>query len=146
MFKVTDTLFSKIPTAFGLGQDSTTFTRGHLVYHDTSTGTLKEASSSVGLVTNIVGIVNKTQTTTTGQYIQYTPVITGAVFVTADCTNATAANQLWKQQVLTDAGTINNSSTTTSTTAGVFMPTALVGASTANQLYGYFIRIGQVDA
>lgn len=144
MIKVVDTLFSKLPFGRALAVDSTLFTKGNLIYRDTSAGTVKEATSSAGKVLDLLGIVKKTQTTGTGSYIDYEPVLTGSIFVVADCTNNTAADQLNKVHAMTDAGHVANTSTSITTTLGVFVALGLVGAAADKKLYGYFIRIEQV--
>lgn len=134
-----------MPAEEYLATDSTSYTAGQLLYRDTSTGTLKAATSSAGSVLNIEAIATKTQTTGTGTYIKAQPIVSGTR-VTADCTNATAANQLNKAHVLTDGLTVNNTSTSSTDVKGIFIATRIVGASTDKKLYGYIVKLGQVDA
>lgn len=144
--KIVDSLFSKLPKQSLLATDSTSYTMDSLLYHDTSTGTMKEATSSVGTTLNIYGLGTKTFTSGTGSYMSVIPVVAGAVFVVADCTANTAANQLNKDHAMTDARTVNNTSSTVATTLGVFHALALVGSASNKKLYGYFNRVGQVTA
>ncbi len=125
---------------------STSFQLGALVYRDTSTGELKEATSSAGTVLNIEGIANKTETTAaTNPKIRITPFLQNDLVI-ADCTANTAANQLNKAHAMTDALTINNTSSHVATTLGVFMAIAAVGEASNKKLLGYFIKVGQVTA
>lgn len=135
-----------IPTLEYVADASTTFTLGNLVYRDTSTGELKEATNSAGTVLNIEGITNKTETTGSGvQRIKITPIVPGALVI-VDTTNDTAADQLNKAHGMTNAGEVNNTNTQLSTTLGVFMAVNTVGAASNRKLLGYFIKIGQVTA
>ena len=54
----------------------------------------------------------------------------------ADCTNATLASQLFIRQVLTDAATVNNSTTDTAGPTGVFEPVQIIGATGDKKLRG----------
>lgn len=135
----------KLPVQANLAT-STTYTKDTLVYRDTTNSVLKPATSSVGTTENIEGIFTDTTVTTGGSG---TP--TGNVqmlfpqqLYLCDCTNNTAANQLYKNQVMTDAGTINNSSTHTATTLAIFVPVAIYGAASDKKLIGYFTKLGQV--
>lgn len=127
-----------------LGVDNTAFTANSLVYRDTTNGVIKEATSTAGNTLNIFGITNKSQTTTTSTEIRITPLVDG-LFVVADCTANTAANQLMKTHTLTDARTINNTSTTSGTTWGVFVALKQVGAAGDKKLMGYFVKVGQTN-
>ncbi len=145
--KVVDTLYSKLPKQIGLVAISTTIVDGDLLYEDTSAGTMKPATSSVGTVLNIRGIATQSVTTdgATTSTVRYIPV-DRAVYVVANCTNNTAANQLHKTHVMTDAANVNNTSSTVATTLGVFHALGTVGAASAKKLYGFYIAIGQVTA
>ena len=46
-----------------------------------------------------------------------------------DCTNATLASQLFIRQALTDAGTINNSTSDTAGPTGIVEPVQIIGAT-----------------
>ncbi len=125
---------------------STAYSAGGLLYRDTSAGEVKEATSSVGITTNIEAIGLKTFTTaSTSPLLRALPIHSG-MYVVADCTANTAANQLNKAHAMTDAFTINNTSSTVATTLGVFIALKLVGAASDKKLYGYFVKVGQVTA
>lgn len=129
-----------------LADASTGFTAGNLVYRDTSTGELKEATATAGDATNVEGLVTKTQTTGSSEpYIRVLPVHLG-MYVVADCTNNTAANQLNKAHLLTDAGTVNNTSTHSTDINAIFIALRVVGAAGDKKLFGYFAKLGQVTA
>lgn len=126
-----------------LAQDSTSFTAGNLVYRDTTTGTVKEQTATVGDATNVEGINVKTVTTGTGTYIRVLPVHLG-MYVVVDCTNATATNQLNKAHLWTDAGTVNNTGTHSTDFNATFVALRQVGATSDNKLFGYIVKLGQV--
>lgn len=129
-----------------LADASTSFTKGSLVYRDTSTGEIKEVTATTGDATNIEGLATKTETTgATEPYIRIYPVHLG-MYVTVDCTNATAANQLNKAHLWTDARTLNNTSTHSTDVNATFVALRMVGATTDNKLYGYIVKVGQVSA
>ena len=128
-----------------LATDSTTYTLGSLIYRDTSTGTVKEQTATVGDATNVEAITTKTQTTGTGTYIRALPVHLG-LYVIADCTNNTAANQLNKAHLWTDARTVNNTSTHSTDINATFIALGMVGAAANKKLYGYITKLGQVTA
>lgn len=128
-----------------LATDSTSYTVGSLVYRDTSTGTVKECTTTVGDATTVEGITNKTETTGTGSYIRVTPIHSG-MYVIADCTNNTAANQLNKAHLLTDARTVNNTSTHSTDINAIFVALKVVGAASDKKLFGYIVKLGQVTA
>lgn len=149
MFKVDDSLYSKIPPITCQVGNSTTITAGMLLYEDNTNGIVKPVTSSAGTVENIIGIATQSVTTTGGttSTVKVNPV-DHAVYVIADCTNATATNQLHKNHIMTDANNVNNTSTSIATTAGIFHAINLSGATTNTppRLYGYFIRTGQVSS
>lgn len=127
----------------GLPSTSTAYTAGKLLAK--SSGVLVEGASTT---ITLVALGQETKTTEASSptlkvlYLQGGP---SQLFI-ADCTNNTATNQLYKTQAMTDAATVNNSSTENTTTAGVFFPIAISGAATDKKLIGYFIRLGQVTA
>jgi len=148
MIKVVDTLFSKMPGRFGVSKGTQAYVVGQLVMEDKTNGVVIPATSSVTTL-NALGIATKSFTegsTDIVNGIKYVPLVTGAVFVEADCTNATALNQLHKDHVMTDSNFVNNTSTTSTTNAGVFHALGIVGALGGTKLYGYFTRSGQVTA
>lgn len=125
---------------------STGYTTGSLLYRDTSAGEVKEATSSVGLTTNVEAIGLKTVTTAaTSPVLRALPIHSG-MYVVADCTSNTAANQLNKAHAMTDARTVANTSSSIATTLGVFIALKLVGAASDKKLFGYFVKVGQVTA
>lgn len=143
------TVVNKVP---GVGEiemladASTAFTIGSLVYRDTSTGELKEQTATVGDATTIEGITTKTETTgATSPYIKVQPIHQG-MYVIADCTNNTAENQLNKAHLLTDARTVNNTSTHSTDINAIFVALRQVGAAADKKLYGYIVKLGQVTA
>lgn len=125
---------------------STAITTGSLLYRDTTNGVVKEATSSVGITTNVVGV--STETVASGAtLVGFKPVISGLHQLwEADCTSNTAANQLWKAHAMTDARTVANTSSHITTTLGVFIAVALVGINTDKKLLGYFVTAHQVTA
>jgi hypothetical protein len=80
------------------------------------------------------------------------PVIEGiplfdGMMVEADCTNNTAANQLNKAHLLTDGGTVNNTSTHSADVNAVFVALRQVGEAADRKLIGRIaLRLGQVAA
>ena len=129
-----------------LADASTAFTSGNLVYRDTSTGEIKEATATTGDGSNVEGIAMKTETTgASSPYIKVLPVHLG-MYVIVDCTNNTAANQLNKAHLLTDAGTVNNTATHSVDINAIFIALRVVGAAADKQLYGYVVKLGQVTA
>lgn len=126
---------------------SVSFTKGFLCYRDTSTGEIKEATTTTGDATNIEGVAKETVTTEATNPEVDLFVITGTSQLwVADCTNVTAADQLNKAHLLTDGGTVNNTSTTSTDVNAVFVALRVVGASTDKKLLGYFVKLGQVTA
>lgn len=147
MMKVVDTLYSKLPAQFGPVPASTTITLGQLLCDDRTNKGLIPATSSVGTTLTITGV--STQNVTVGGgatgTVKYVPV-DSAVFVVADTTSNTAANQLCINHAMTDALTVANTATNITTTLGIFHALGTVGAASNKKLYGYFIRLGQVTA
>jgi hypothetical protein len=126
---------------------SVSFTKGFLAYRDTSTGEIKEMTTTTGDVTTIEGIVAETVTTAASNpEIDLTPVTDG-MLVIADCTNNTAANQLNKAHLLTDGGTVNNTSTHSSDVNAVFVALRQVGVAADKKLLGRIVvKLGQAAA
>lgn len=145
--KIVDTLYSKLPPLVGNVGNSTTIAVGDLLYYDQTNAVLKPVTSSVGTTINIAGVATQAVATTGGTTgtVKYMPV-DRATRVVVDCTNNTAANQLYKQQAMTNASTCANTSTAITTTLGVFLPYATVGAAADKKLYGVYLAIGQVTA
>lgn len=141
--KIVDSLFSKLPKQTAISKATQAYVTDTVLMEDTTNSYAIPGTSSASTLT-VLGINTKSFTAgSSNGTVNYIPVITGAVFVVADCTNATAANQLHKNHLLTDAATINNTSTTSTAKEGCFHALALSGST---KLYGYFIRSGQVTA
>ncbi len=128
-----------------LAADSQAFLATALVYRDTSAGTVKPITATVGDGTNLEGLCMKAQTTTTSNYIRVLPVHLG-MYVIVDCTNNTAADQLNKAHLWTDSVTLNNTNTHSSDVNATFVALRLVGAATDKKLYGYIVKVGQALA
>ena len=126
---------------------STAFGAGNLAYRDTSTGELKEMTATVGDVTTLECIIAEDVTTAASNpVVEGTPIYDG-MLVIADCTNNTAANQLNKAHLLTDAGTVNNTDTHSADVNAVFIALRQVGAASEKKLLGRLaLRLGQVAA
>lgn len=127
---------------------SISFTLGNVGYRDTSTGEIKEETGGAATTLTVECVINKTETSgASNPTIRAIPIISGAGQLwIADCNANTAANQLNKAYNMTDAGTVDNSSTTDSSTAGIFIGLKLVGAAADKKLLGYFVKVGQVTA
>lgn len=146
MIKVVDSLFPKVPFQFGVSKANQAYTVAQLLMEDTTAGDVVPATSSVSTLT-VLGVGVRAFTEGSSNLvsgIKYIPLITGAVFVVADCTNVTAVNQLHKNHLMTDSNNVNNTSTTSTSLNGVFHALGIVGAVGGTKLYGYFIRSGQV--
>lgn len=128
-----------------LAADSQAFLAGALVYRDTSAGTVKPITATVGDATNLEGIILKALTTGTSEYIRVYPIHLG-MYVVVDCTNNTAANQLNKAHLWTDSVTLNNTSTHSTDVNATFIALRQVGAASDKKLYGYIVKLGQVTA
>lgn len=142
--KLVDSLFAKLPDQQGVSKANQAYVTGQLLMEDKTAGNIIPATSSVSTL-NCLGICTKSYTEgASAALIKYHPIVTQAVFVVADCTNVTAANQLQKDHLMTDGLNVNNTSTTSTSLNGVFHALGIVGAIGGTKLYGYFIRSGQV--
>jgi len=143
------TLFTGSPNAPKLeytADASTAFTKGYLAYRDTSTGEIKEATTTTGDATNVEGIVAETVTTgASNPVIDLNMIIDGQLYV-ADCTNNTAANQLNKAHLLTNGGEVNNTSSHSTDINAIFIAIAIIGAASDKKLLGRIVKTGQVTA
>lgn len=129
-----------------LAPTSTSFTAGDLIFRNTSTNFVNKCTATTGDATTVEAIVTKTATTGTGTvYVKATPIFPGT-FVVADCTNNTADNQLNIAHLLTDAGTVNNTSTHSTDINAIFIALKVVGAASDKKLFGYIAKTGQVTA
>lgn len=125
---------------------SITYTTGSIVYRDTSTGEVKEQTATAGDATTVEGITTKTETTgSSAPYIRVAPIHSG-MYVVADCTASTAADQLNKAHLYTDARTVNNTDTHSTDINATFIALKIVGATTDKKLFGYIAKLGQVTA
>lgn len=126
---------------------STAFTQGSIGYRDTSTGEIKEMTATVGDVTTIECIIGQTLTTpASNPIIEAYPLIDG-MLVEADCTNNTAADQLNKAHLMTDARTVNNTNTHSTDVNAIFVALRIVGAASDKKLIGRIaLKLGQVAA
>jgi len=136
-----------IPKFEYVADASIAFTKGYLAYRDTSTGEIKEQTATVGDVTTIEGIVAETVTTeSSSPVIDLYPIIPGGLYV-ADCTNNTAANQLNKAHIVTNGGTVNNTSTHSADVNAIFIALRISGVAGDKKLIGRFaLPLGQVSA
>lgn len=127
---------------------STSFTAGNVGYRDTSTGEIKEETGGAATTLTVECVIAETATSAaTNPVVKAYPIVSGpAQLWIADCNANTAANQLNKAHNLTDAGTVDNTSTTDATTAGIFVALKQVGAAADKKLLGYFVKVGQVTA
>jgi len=148
MFKLS-TQSPNVPILEYTADASTTFHKGYVGYRDTSTGEIKEdAGGGEATTLTIECIIAEDKTSeSSNPTIKAIPIISGpAQLWIADCKNDTAANQLNKVHALTNAYTVNNTATSNSTTAGVFVALKQIGAASDKKLLGYFVKVGQVTA
>ena len=137
-----------IPALEYTADASVSYTAGNVAYRDTSTGEIKEETGGAATTLTIEAIVASTETTAASNpVLRCVPILNGCIQLwEADCTANTAANQLNLAHDLTDAGTVDNTSTTDATTAGVFVALKIIGAASDKKLLGYFVKVGQVTA
>ena len=126
---------------------STTYTKDTLVDLSFGNGYIIQSTSSSTTHTIFGLMVDKTQTTAASSPTNLTiqPLGYGPKYLyIIDCTNNTAANQLYSRQPLTNSSTLANASTDTTGNTGVFVPIAIVGATTDKKMLGYFVgTLGQ---
>jgi hypothetical protein len=135
-----------IPALDYVADASTSFNKGYLGYRDTTTGEIKEATTTVGDATNIECIIAETVTTASSNpLVKGYNIIPGQLYV-ADCTNTTAADQLNKAHLLTNGGTVNNTSSHSTDINAIFIALRIIGATTDKKLLGYIAKLGQVTA
>ena len=138
-----------IPALDFTADASVSFTLGSVGYRDTSTGEIKEdAGGSEATTITIECVIAATETSAASNpLIRAIPIAHGPVQLwEADCNANTASNQLNKAHALTSALLVNNTSTTSATTAGVFVALKIIGAASEKKLLGYFVKVGQVTA
>jgi len=153
-----------IPHRFGYAGSAVTYTRGDLLYRDTTNGQLLIATGSNGTgvenTTNIEGIFIGPATPTSGAptllanagtwvsgggvqsgLLEYEPIIPGpSVLYVVDCQNAVNANQIFKNLGMYSSQKLNNTSSSLSGSNGYFITTSLGPTSTGAQLIGYFTK------
>lgn len=135
-----------IPTATSWHYDeNSTLNLGDLIYADTTDSKLIPAVASTTF-TNLVGIAKTYIAAATGSTveIEYIPV-TSQMEVIADCTSNTADGHLYKYHLLTNSSTVANTTTTITTSAGIFFATGAVGAASNKKLRGYLIKTGHFE-
>lgn len=131
-----------------LAAAGSSYSKGAIIYRNTTLGKVHEIAATVGDATNVEAIVTEatgTTATTGTTYIKAQPIHSG-MFVIADCTNNTAEDQLNKAHLVTNALTVNNTSTHSTDINAIFVATRVVGAATDKKLYGYIVKLGQVTA
>lgn len=140
--KATDTLYSKLPKQVGV-VSSMTGTANQIVFHDTTAGRLSNSATARVNSVNLGGILTEAVASTATE-AEFIP-LDNAIFCVVDCVANSAANQLHKRHGLgSDFGTIANTSTDITSTAGIFFALRQVGTTTDKKLYGYFVKLGQV--
>ncbi len=135
-----------IPRVTLTADASVTFTDGSLVYRDTSSGEIKEATATAGDATNVEGIVAKTVTTAASAPVVEVYMVDTNSLVVANCTNNTAADQLNKAHLLTDALNVNNTNTHSTDVNAIFIALGIVGVAADKKLWGRIVKTGQVTA
>ncbi len=121
---------------------STTYTKDTLVDLTFGSAYISESTSSSTTHTIFGIMTDKTVTTAASSPVNLDVVPLGygpQHLYIVDCTNNTAANQLYARQALTNSSTIANTSSDTTGNTGVFVPIAQVGAATDKKLLGYFL-------
>lgn len=73
-------------------------------------------------------------------------VITPEQVWEASVTNNSNTNHNMQRMVLTSASEVNNTGTDNSTSAGLFMQTGTVGATSAKKVVGKFLKVANVTA
>lgn len=120
-----------------------TVTAGGVLQIDTTNKCVKPATSS-SQVSQIVFVSSQSLVSNAAaQYINAIPILDDQLFE-ADCTNVTATTQLYIRQALTDANTVNNTTSDTAANTGVFYPIAISGGVGSKKLIGYLISTRQV--
>ena len=143
-FKLVESAHSKASTLSLPLDGSTAVTKGSVYYNDVTNGVLKAVTSSVG--TTLAQFYLATESKTSGATAVTVKPLWHGDLVVADATNTTAATNILKRHVMTDAATVNNSASDTATTLAIFLCVGTVGAAASKQLLGYFLGIGQVTA
>ena len=119
---------------------SVSFRAGEILIRNFTTGLIATATSTA-YVSVIEAISTKTETTSSGTvYIEAVP-IGGITYVVADTNADTADQQLNKSHALTSSILVNNTSTHTATSAGVFTAISIVGTGGTRKLFGYLTKV-----
>ena len=121
---------------------STAVTVDNLYYSDRSNKVVKAVTSSAG--SSITSLWVATKTVASGATVADFIPVTGSMLFECDCTAATASNQLMIRHLMTDAATINNTSTDSTDLKAIFEALAVKGAASDKKLIGRFIHVGQV--
>lgn len=122
---------------------SNTVAAGDCLMLDTTNKCVKPATSSTTTQT-LMFVANQALTTSASAVNMNAVRILPDQLYIADCANATAANQLYIRQPLSTQALVNNTSSDTAGSTGVFLPIAIVGAVGGTQLLGYLISAGQI--
>lgn len=102
---------------------------------DINGNVLQRATSSTTIHT-VWGVAAET-VSTAATAIKVIPVTDSQIWE-ADCTNNTAANQLFESCALTDHAYLSNTSSDVTGSTAVFTPFALVGAAATKKVLGRF--------
>ena len=136
-----------IPRLEYKADQSVHYTKGALLYRDTSSGEVKEATAGAGTTLNIECISAEDVTTGSGSARVDGYVINGpGQLWVADCAADAIDTHLNLAHIMTSATIVNNTTTASESSAGVFVALAVVGASSDKKLLGYFVKVGQVTA
>ena len=133
-----------IPVVEYTADASISYVAGTLGYRDESTGEIKTVDASNGDVLTLECLINETITSAASNpRLECVPIISGMLYE-VDCSNNTAADQLNKKHLMTDGGTVANTSTTQTTILAIFVAVSIIGEASDKKLLGYFIKLGQV--
>jgi len=122
---------------------STAFAQGDVCYRSSSV--LNPCDGSTETTISVFGVCQETSGSGSDADVLVTPITQGTLWL-IDCTNDTAANQLLKTHLLTDAATLANSSTEDATSAAVTFMHEIVGAGSDKKAIVEFIRINGVTS
>lgn len=126
--------------------NGSSITAGNILQLDTTNNGVKiaTATSTTDTVNAIECVAVETlATSAVAAQINAIPINSQQLWE-ADCTNNTAANQLYLRQILTDAGTVANTSSDTATTSAFFLPLMISGIASDKKLIGRLIKLGQL--
>lgn len=122
---------------------STALAADSLVYKDTTNGVVKAATASTTSL-DLYGVC--LDAVSSGATEARVLPISDSQRFEVDCTNNTAAAQLMKNHLLTNATAINNTATHNATNAAVFLAEEIVGDASDKKLVGRFLKTGIVTA